>query len=117
MARADPKDPPGKRREKARKEKGEQRDQSPKPRLVLRPPRLHTPSLPTTGLMTNSGCDGRTRSPRSHDTTCRAARGSPGPTPAPLASRLLRSATPAAPGPPRREASAAARLLARGLSL
>lgn len=61
--------------------------------------RLHTPSPPGAEVMTNSKCDGRTRSPRLHDSTRRAARGSPGPSPARLASRLLRSRHPRSSAP------------------
>lgn len=62
-------------------------ESSPAPKAANR---FHTPSQPGAELMTTTGCDGRTRCPRMLDSTCRAARGSPGPSPARLASRLLR---------------------------
>lgn len=74
---------------------GEGRAQGSESRVVPKAAnRFHTPSQHRAELMTNTGCDGRTRSPRLHDSTCRAARGSPGPSPARLASRLLRSRHP-----------------------
>lgn len=74
---------------------GEGRAQGSESRVVPKAAnRFHTSSQHRAELMTNTGCDGRTRSPRLHDSTCRAARGSPGPSPARLASRLLRSRHP-----------------------
>lgn len=74
---------------------GEGRAQGSESRVVPKAAnRFHTRSQHRAELMTNTGCDGRTRSPRLHDSTCRAARGSPGPSPARLASRLLRSRHP-----------------------